>query len=168
MEKTFSFYISAENFTYSFSLPMSMGQNVDATGLRHPDYKKVNSASEFLNSVASYSELVPISSFQDDMNLFVSYLERQKKPLETIMLFDALAYVCKKHIERFGRLIYGDLLSYVDVFIYVDYAIFQSDLSTYHNLYNKAVYYILNKFPNNVIFQGPFGSSYTWADVPEK
>ena len=49
---------------------------------------------------------------------------------------------------------------------------FQAPASAGHhlNVPGGLVQHSLNvcrKFSNNVVFQGPFGTTYTWADVPE-
>jgi hypothetical protein len=44
--KAFSFFIPAENFTYSFVLPsktMNGAEFVNTAGLRHPDFLNLNS-----------------------------------------------------------------------------------------------------------------------------
>ena len=164
MNHTFSFYITAENYTYNFSLPLKFGNCVVATGLRHPDVS--NFKTNMGKIPYTLSEAIPIDDFQNDLNQFVNYLENLHMPIKIEMLCEALIIVCKKHIERCGRLLYVDLLSYVDVFIYVDFAIFSSDENIYRNIYKKAVYLILEKFPNNILFQNGLNGFHSWADIP--
>lgn len=154
MNWTFSFYISAENHSFNFSLPVEYGNCVNATAFRHPDVCAFETG--ILRIPCKVSAAVPINDFKKDLDEFVNYLENLHKPLEFDMLYDALAFVCERHINHYGRLIYVDLLYYVDVYIYVDFAIFSCDEDLYRYRYKQAVYLILNRFPNHVLFYKRF------------
>lgn len=72
------------------------------------------------------------------------------------------------HIRKYGRLLYIDLLMYMDTYINIIQAIFSESMRVYHNIYKRVTYLALNTFPNNILFQDMFGKVYSWADAPEK
>ena len=160
MNIEFNFFIPAENYTYSFTLPLYRtieGDEVDASGLRHPDFK----------SKISTGILRTVSEFKEDLDDFVNRLVAKNATITGKMLIETLTSVCRSHIAKFGRLLYVDLLMYVDVYIYVDYAIFSASEDVYHNLYKVALYTILEAFPNEVMFQSRLGGGlYSWAQHP--
>ena len=172
-EYKFSFEIIADGGCYSFCLPTiqldtsdSLGRPMKSnfvitSGLRHPKYAKISSIGLIGKQIRS------ISDFSADLDSMVEEINKERKPVTTFLLFDALISVCRKHIRDYGRLMYVDLLMYVDVFIYIDYAIFVSELEKYHELYEYALYKVLNTFPDKVLFVNKWGGTYSWADVPE-
>ena len=166
--RTFSFYIDAENYTYSFDFPTTFqgGQEFVVydcnSEFRHPEFR-VKPQGPIVGSQI----LTDLNTFTEDFRNFVTRLNRLHKPLEGQMLAEVLEDVCEEHINRYSRLLYNDLLNYVDLYIHINHAIFESPMDVYQDIYKFGVYRVLNKFPNNVVFQGPFGTTYTWADVPE-
>lgn len=173
--KTFRFYISAEKTIYKFTLPTkkiaqyNCGYGNDSTlvdyvitsRLRHKDFQgKVD-----VPLAANGEQVRSLESFDEDLTYMFNFLEDQNCPICINMLYDSLVSICKNHITKYGRLIYVDLLMYVDVFIYIYQAIYTACESTCHDTYRSAVYLILNMFPMKVFFRDFFGRTYTWADV---
>lgn len=173
--KTFSFYINAENYTYSFSLPIFEQEALDSAGkpvkvnnvitsvLRHPEFLGAGKvAAPFL---ANGHEVREIEDFKKDLNNFVTKLDKKHMLIEYEMLQQVLQQLCEEHIKTYGRLMYVDLLMLIDVFICVDFAIYSGDLDNYHRLYKNEVYRLLDTFPKDIKFINPFGGIYSWADV---
>ena len=162
--KTFSFYVPSENFTYSFELPSKIigGQeHVETAGLRHPDFRNKNSL------IASEEVWQQLEEFKTDFNLFVSKIIASGE-LVTNKLIDSVMYnICAEHIKKFGRLMYVDLLGYADLSTFINKAVFEGPLWSYHSHFRLSVYKILDAFPRNVLFQGPLGTLYSWEDVPD-
>lgn len=172
--KEFRFYIPAENYTYSFSLPSKMmGENeyVETAGLRHPEFcVKNNAPSYFSISQAITKEEMwqACDEFQNDLNLFINKVTSCDREVSHELLDMALFAICKDHINRCGRLLYFDLLGYVDLATFVDKAIYDGTIESYHSFYRRSVYNVMNSFPHQVLFQNPLGGFYSWADVPSK
>lgn len=173
--KEFSFYIPAENYTYSFSLPSEMmggGVFVDPSGLRHPDFSVNRQTANNIGFSALGNALVGMqawqeySEFKKDLGFFVNKIIETRKEVSHESLDYAMLAICKDHISRCGRLLYHDLLGYADLATCVDNAIYQGNMISYYDFYKHSVYLILNTYPSKVLFQNSFGGFYSWADVP--
>lgn len=156
--KEFSFYISAENYTYSFKMQNEYrgGQEfIVKKGndpLRHPDFQ-FSQQGPIINA----DLMTPIEEFEADFNNFVNRLNRLGRPLEGQLLAKVLEDIVEEHISQYGRLLINDMLSYLDLYIHINHAIFSSELSVYQDIYRFGVLRILRKFPNKVLVQTPFG-----------
>ncbi len=173
--KEFSFYIPAENYTYTFSLPSKiMGRElyVETAGLRHPEFCIKNNAagsfSSLQQAIAKEEMWQAFDEFQNDLNIFIDKIISNNKEITHELLNMALLSICKDHINRCGRLLYFDLLGYVDLATFIDKAIYSGTDESYHSFYRYSVYSVLNTFPQKVWFQNPLGGFYSWADVPQK
>lgn len=174
ISKTFQFHINAEHYTYSFSLPIIQVDtyimhnrecvkmdNVVTSILRHPEFEGQVSNPLLANG----KEVRSIESFEEDLDNFVKKLNDKHQLIERDLVQDVLTQVCIEHINRCGRLMYVDLLMYVDVYICVLFAIYNEKTETYHFEYYNAVYLILNRFPKDIKFVGIAGDLYSWDDV---
>ena len=175
--KEFSFYIPAENYTYSFSLPSEMmggGVFVDPSGLRHPDFSVNRQTANNLGFSALGNALMGMQAWQEyeefkrDLESFVNKIIETHREISHESLDYAMLAVCKEHIKRCGRLLYNDLLGYADLATCVDKAIYQGTTNSYHDFYKHSVYLVLNSYPTKVLFQNAFGGFYSWADVPSE
>lgn len=172
--KDFSFFIPAENYTYSFSLPSKIigrEEYVETAGLRHPEFCVQNNAPNYFSlrqAIAKEELWQAVNEFQNDLNQFVNIITSSKREVTHEMLDRALLGICSDHISKCGRLLYYDLLGYVDLATFVDKAIYKGTVESYHSFYRHSVYNALNTFPKNVLFQSPIGGFYSWADVPSR
>lgn len=172
--KEFQFYIPSENYTYSFSLPSEMmGGNefVETAGLRHPEFKTKNNKQHqphLLQAIAKEEIWQEINDFQNDLNLYINKITSYNREVTHELLNIALLAICKDHINKYGRLLYFDLLGYVDLATFVDKAIYDGTIESYHSFYRYSVYNVMNSFPHQVLFQNPLGGLYSWADIPNK
>ena len=170
--KTFSFFIPAENFTYSFVLPsktMNGAEFVNTVGLRHPDFlMKTNAARmglPFSDAIMGEECWQECKAFTNDLQSLVNKIVATNKEITIKCLHDAFLRICDDHINRFDRLYYNDLLSYADLATYVCMAIYDSPTDAYHSFYENAVYNVMNTFPTKVLCNF-FGEYISYADIP--
>ena len=171
--KEFSFFIPAENYSYTFSLPSKMMGTevyVETSGLRHPEfYAKNNAISSILQHAIAKEEMwQSYDEFQNDLKLFVNKIISYNIEITHELLNQVLLSICKDHINKCGRLLFFDLLGYADLATFVDKAIYSGTVESYHSFYRYSVYNVMNTFPQNVLYQNPLGGFYSWSDVSQK
>ena len=156
--KTFSFFIPAENFTYSFVLPsrtMNGAEFVNTAGLRHPDFSTKRNAARlglsFSDAFVGEECWQEYKEFTNDLHAFVNEIVATNMEITYECLQNAFLQICNKHINRFGRLFYHDLLSYADLATYVSMAIYELPTEEHHSFYKNAVYNAMNTFPTKVL-----------------
>lgn len=170
--KAFSFFIPAEDFTYSFVLPsktMNGAEFVNTAGLRHPDFlTKTNAARIGLtvsDAIVGEECWQEYKTFANDLQSIVNKIVAMNMEVTYECLQDAFLHICDDHINRFGRLFYHDLLSYADLATYVSMAIYDAPTDAYHSFYKNAVYNVMNTFPTKVLHDF-FGEYISYADNP--
>lgn len=156
--KTFSFYINADRCTYSFVVKngFEYGREVvilDAKdSMRHPDFQHSGNG-----IISAHEDMIPVEDFQNDLNNFVNRLNKLRRPIEGHHIAEVLEDICEEHIGKYGRLIFYDLLTYADLYIKINSAIFESPIHIYQDIYKCAIYRILDKFAEHVVVQSPLG-----------
>ena len=159
MIETIQFYIPKDKFTYSFEIETDDQFVFLDQSLRHPD---------FSHPMHAMTQLLQKQEFHHDLNFFLRRLNIHVGEIDTDSIQKAFIEICEDHIRRHGRLFYVDLLIYADLYINVDRAIYHRNQAQYQLLYRKGVYIVLNKFPNQILFQNPFGRGcITWAEKKE-
>lgn len=164
----FRFYVNAERFTYIVELKtvsIQEQQFVVTSALRHPDF--VGKVDEFSRLCRSNEQYRLVSDFEEDFKKMTSMINDTNRLIDQDMLDRILLQVCHQHISIYGRLLYIDLLMYMDVYIHVIQAVFNEPMKVYHNIYRRATYLVLNSYPNNILFQNAFGGLYSWTETPE-
>lgn len=165
----FRFYVNAERFTYTATLKTIsiQGQEFVVTSdLRHPDF--IGKIDEFSRLCGNNEQYRLISDFEEDFKKMVSMLNNLNRLIDQDIFDSILLQICHQHILLHGRLLYIDLLMYIDVYIHIVQAIFDEPVGVYHNIYKRVTYLVLNTYPNNILFQNMFGGLYSWGDIPEK
>lgn len=157
--RTFSFYIPAENYTYSLVLPSKMingSEYVNTAGLRHPDFSTKETAS-FMGMMSLSHAIMKdecwheYNDFTNDLQSFVNKIVAMNEEVTYECLQNALLQVCSDHIRRFNRLFYHDLLGYADLATYVSMAIYNLPTEAYHSFYKDAVDRVMNAYPTKVL-----------------
>lgn len=157
--RTFSFYIPAENYTFSFNLPsrtMNGVEFVNTAGLRHPDFStKKNAAlmglNSFSNAIMEDQNWYEYNEFANDLKALVNKIVVTNEEVTYESLQDAFLQICDNHIRRFNRLFFHDLLGYADLATYVGMAIYDLPTDAYHSFYKEAVYRVMNVYPSKVL-----------------
>ena len=111
------------------------------------------------------TQLLTKREFHQDLNYFLRRLITQAEEIDTNSIQKVFIEICEDHINRHGRLFYFDLLLYADLYINIDRAIYHRNHAQYQLIYKRGVHQVLNKFPNQILFQNPFGRGYTtWTE----
>ena len=161
MIEQIKFYIPQDQFTYTLEFETD-GQFVFLDqSLRYPD---------FSNPVGALTQLIPKQEFNQDLNFFLDRLISSNKEVDTEYIQQIFVDICYDHIVRLGRLFYFDLLTYADLYINIDRAIYHRNKIQYQLLYRDSVYLILNKYPTKILIQKSlFGNRIiTWAEKLEE
>lgn len=163
--KRFDFHISAEQYTYSFFVENIIDNDTECVVTSELRLPKFKGPQYYVMGVDENH--VTLNDFQEDFHYMVNYLENARSLIELPLLREALFAICKHHINRFNRLLFPDLLYYVDLYTIIYKAVFDAPLDSYMHIHEAGVYRVLEKYPKDVLFRGPWGKYYSWADMPE-
>ena len=161
MIEQIKFYIPQDKFTYTLEFETD-GQFVFLDqSLRYPD---------FSNPVGALTQLISKQEFNQDLNFFLDRLISSNKEVDTEYIQQIFVDMCLDHIVRLGRLFYFDLLTYADLYINIDRAIYHRNKIQYQLLYRDSVYLILNKYPTRILIQKSLLGNriITWAEKLEE
>ncbi len=160
-------FIDAEQFVYTVAartLKIEDTEFVVTSDLRAKEFEqKVDEIGLLFGGI----QLRYPYDLKNDIDDFIKILNMYNRPIDLTILEYSFIGLCREHIKLHGRLFYIDLLMYIDMYILVVKAIYNFQVTTYKTLYKKTVHLILNTFPADILFQGPFGELYSWNDVDE-
>ena len=160
MIEEIQFYIRKDHFTYKFEIESDEQFVFLDQSLRHP---------EFSHPIYAMTPLVQKKEFYEDLNFFLKRLIIPIGEIDTEFIQSAFMDICIEHIYKHGRMFFYDLLIYADLYINIDRAIYNRDSAQYQLLYRQGVYKVMDKFPQKVLFQNPFGRDcITWAEMKKQ
>lgn len=161
------FEIEVKGHRFSFNLDSyQRGSEIYVkTNVYRPSELEDNSSGS-LGLIMSADSLSEKEDFTNDVNAQVSYINSKSEPCSAQLLFDACCFACSVHINRYGRLLIVDLLTYMDIFAILYRTCFSASQEETIALYRKCVKIIGTSLNQYVQCPGAFGSVMdfnTWA-----
>lgn len=163
------FNIEVKGHRFSFNLDSHQrGSEIFVkTNLYRPAELEDNSSGPLASLIMASDSLSEKEEFMKDLNAQVLYINSKKdEQLSVQLLFDACCLACSVHINRYGRLLIVDLLTYMDIFAILYRICFSASQEETIALYRKCVKIIGTSLNQYVQCPGAFGSVMdfnTWA-----
>lgn len=170
MNKSFSFTLH-DGSCLSFSLPVHNGQLVINRFM--PDFLAPEVDPSLASAFAGYEALIDPTEFEQDCRSMVSYMN--DKRLQTnydYSYLEVLGAVLESHIERYGRLFFTDLCTYIDEVTYLMYGFGFDELYLKERLYPLMAFIATRDLSDYVKEGSPYGviqftSTTTWRKLKE-
>ena len=162
----FAIEVKGRHFSFNLDFHQRGSEIFVKTNVYRPSELEDNSSGP-LGLVMSADSLSEKEEFMKDLNAQVLYINSKKdEPLSVQLLFDACCLACSVHIDRYGRLLIADLLTYMDIFAILYCSCFAASQEETIALYRKCVKIIGTSLNQYVQCPGAFGSVMdfnTWA-----
>lgn len=162
------FDIEVKGHRFSFNLDSHQrGSEVFVkTNLYRPSELEDKPYGPLASVIMASDSLSEKDEFMNDVNAQVSYINSKSESFSVQLLFDACCFACSVHINRYGRLLIVDLLTYMDIFAILYRTCFSASQEETIALYRKCVKIIGTSLNQYVQCPGAFGSVMdfnTWA-----
>lgn len=162
----FAIEVKGRRFSFNLDFHQRGSEIYVKTNVYRPSELEDNSSGALglIMSADSFSEK---EDFTNDVNTQVSYINsKTREPLSVQLLFDACCLACSVHINKYGRLLIVDLLTYMDILSILYRTCFAASQEQTNALYRKCVKIIGTSLNQYVQYPGAFGSTIdfnTWA-----
>ena len=161
----FAIEVKGRHFSFNLDFHQRGSEIYVKTNVYRPSELEDNSSGA-LGLIMSADSLSEKEDFTNDVNTQVSYINSKTDPLSVQLLFDACCLACSVHIDRYGRLLIVDLLTYMDIFAILYRTCFAASQEETIALYRKCVKIMGTSLNQYVQCPGAFGSVMdfnTWA-----